>query len=66
MAWLLPLDCSCAMAYLEPLVNPLAVNGEVPRLIYKPPHRHMNPFIASYTITTIKNSWAFFNLAVAD
>lgn len=35
----------CHGLFTEPLVNPLAVNGGVPRLIYKQLHRHMNPFI---------------------
>lgn len=37
----------CHGLFTEPLVNPLAVNGAVPRLIYKQLHRHMNPFITS-------------------
>lgn len=35
----------CHGLFTEPLVNPLAVNSGVPRLIYKQLHRHMNPFI---------------------
>lgn len=37
----------CHGLFTEPLVNPLAVNSGVPRLIYKQYHRHMNPFITS-------------------
>lgn len=51
----------CHGLFTEPLVNPLAGSGGVPRLIYKKHHMHMSPFI-----TSLDQNNSSFNLDAAN